>query len=92
MASGFIFLAQYGHLILGYACTTHKYQGSGCPVVVGVIDYSTPPMMLCQQQIYTLLTRAKKLCVLVAQTKALRRSIDTNFVSTKRTFLPEFLK
>ena len=80
------------HLILGYACTTHKYQGSGCPVVVGVIDYSTPPMMLCQQQIYTLLTRAKKLCVLVAQTKALRRSIDTNFVSTKRTFLPEFLK
>lgn len=80
------------HLILGYACTTHKYQGSGCPVIIGVIDYSTPPMMLCQQQIYTLLTRAKKLCVLVAQTKALRRSIDTNFVSTKRTFLPEFLK
>lgn len=80
------------HLILGYACTTHKYQGSGCPVIIGVIDYSTPPMMLCQQQIYTLLTRAKKLCVLVAQTKALRRSIETNFVSTKRTFLPEFLK
>lgn len=80
------------YLVLGYACTTHKYQGSGCSVIIGVIDYSTPPMMLCQQQIYTLLTRAKKLCVLVAQTKALRKAIDTNFVSTKRTFLPEFLE
>ena len=79
------------YLVLGYACTTHKYQGSGCPVVIGVIDNSTPPMMLCTQQVYTMLTRAKKLCVLVAQTGALRRAINSNYVSTKRTFLKEFL-
>ena len=79
------------YIVLGYACTTHKYQGSGCPVVIGVVDNSTPPMMLCTQQVYTMLTRAKKLCVLVAQTGALRRAINSNYVSTKRTFLKEFL-
>lgn len=79
------------YITLGYACTTHKYQGSGCPVVIGVVDNSTPPMMLCTQQVYTMLTRAKKLCVLVAQTSALRKAINSNYVSTKRTFLQEFL-
>lgn len=80
------------YLILGYACTIHKYQGSGCPVIIGVVDYSTPPAMLTCQLVYTLLTRAKKLCVLVAQTRALRKAINTDFVAVKRTFLPECLK
>lgn len=76
---------------LGYACTTHKFQGSDCPFIIGVIDYSTPPQMLTKQLVYTLITRAKIKCVLVAQTGALRKAISTNFVSSKRTFLPELL-
>lgn len=78
-------------LDLGYASTVHKLQGSDCPVVIGVLDYSTPPMMLTCQLVYTLLTRAKKYCVLVAQNGALARAIGNNFVSTKRTFLKELL-
>lgn len=66
-------------------------QGSGFKVVIGALDYSTPPGMLTHQLVYTLLTRAKKECVLVAQTGALKKAIATDFVSTKRTFLKEFL-
>lgn len=80
------------HLILGYASTVHKCQGSGFKAVVGAVDYSTPPNMLTCQLLYTLLTRAKFVCALVVQTGALRKAIGTNFVSTKRTFLKELLK
>lgn len=66
-------------------------QGSGFKAIIGVIDYSTPPSMLTCQLVYTLITRAKKLCVLVAQNGALRTAIANNFVSIKRTFLQEFL-
>lgn len=67
-------------------------QGSDFKVVIGVLDYSTPPSMLTCQLVYTMLTRAKKHCVLVAQNGALRKAIQTNYVSDKRTFLPEFLE
>ena len=80
------------YLMLGYASTCHKIQGDSADVVIGVIDYSTPPQMLTSQLVYTLITRAKKKCILVAQNKALRKAISTNFVSSKRTFLPEFLE
>ena len=80
------------YLMLGYASTIHKMQGSDYPVIIGVVDFTTPPSMLTHQLVYTLLTRAKKLCVLVAQNKALRKAINTDFVSTKRTFLPEMLE
>ena len=78
-------------LILGYASTVHKLQGSDIPVVIGALDYSTPPKMLTCQLVYRLLTRAKKRCIIVEQTGALRKAISTDFVSTKRTFLKEFL-
>lgn len=78
-------------LVLGYVSTLHKIQGSSADVIIGVIDYSTPPMMLTCQLVYTLLTRAKKRCILVAQTKALTTAISNNKVVEKRTFLPELL-
>ena len=80
------------YLTLGYASTTHKLQGSGYDVVICVLDYSTPPSMLTHQMVYTMLTRAKKKCIFVAQTGALRQAISTDFISSKRTFLPMFLK
>ena len=80
------------YIVLGYASTVHKMQGSSYPVIIGTIDYSTPPSMLTSQIVYTILTRAKKRMILIAQTGALRKAIATNFVSSKRTFLPEFLK
>lgn len=78
-------------LVLGYASTIHKQQGSDNPVVIGVVDYSTPPSMLTCQLLYTLATRAKKICVIIGQTGAIRKAISSNYVSNKRTFLKEFL-
>ena len=79
-------------LVLGYASTVHKLQGSDAPVVIGALDYSTPPKMLTCQLLYTLLTRAKKRCIVVAECNALTKAIGTDYVSTKRTFLKELLE
>lgn len=80
------------HTFVANNILSKNCQGSDYPVIIGVIDFTTPPSMLTHQLVYTLLTRAKKLCVLVAQSKALRKAINTDFVSTKRTFLPEMLE
>lgn len=95
LAGGIVMLEKKearNQLSLGYASTVHKLQGSDFPVVIGAIDYSTPPNMLTSQLVYTLITRAKKFCALVCQGDALRKAIATDFVSSKRTFLPEFLE
>lgn len=76
---------------LAYACTTHKLQGSSSPYVICGIDYSHY-MLLCRQMLYTMLTRAKKYCVLCAESKALRHAIRTDNVVSKQTFLTGFLK
>jgi exodeoxyribonuclease V alpha subunit len=76
---------------LGYASTIHKYQGSSVKCVIGVIDYTTPPNMLTKELVYTLVTRAEKYCVLIAQTGALRQAIRTSGVRDKLTFLPMLL-
>lgn len=80
------------HVQLGYACSIHKYQGSSAKVVIGGIDYSTPPFMRTKELVYTLVTRAEKYCVLVSQNSALREAINTSGVSDKNTFLVELLK
>ena len=75
---------------LGYAITTHKSQGSTIPYVVSCIDYSHF-VMLNRQQVYTMITRAKKKEIFIFETRALNRAIKTNNVVNKRTFLYFFL-
>jgi exodeoxyribonuclease V alpha subunit len=58
-------------LQLAYAISIHKSQGSEYPVVV-VPVLTTHFVMLTRNLIYTAITRARKLCVLVADTRALR--------------------
>jgi exodeoxyribonuclease V alpha subunit len=79
------------HIILGYASTVHKFQGSSAKVVIGVLDYSTPPNMRTKELAYTLPTRAEKECVFVVQNKAFDDAIQTSGVSNKNTFLLELL-
>ena len=78
-------------LILGYAATVHSSQGSDWPVVIGAIDTSIPPSMLNSALVYTMITRAKSLCVLVGQNRAISRAISVNAVNNKNTFLKEML-
>lgn len=81
------------HLIyvkLGYAITTHKKQGGSSPYIICGLDYSHY-MMLNKEQVYTMLTRAKKYCVLCAENKALRYAVSHSEVKNKQTFLKVFL-
>jgi len=75
---------------LGYAITTHKSQGSGIPYLIGCLDYSHFTM-LNREQLYTLVTRAKKKCTLIVETKAMNRAIRTSNIKHKRTFLYHML-
>ncbi len=61
-------------LVLAYACTVHKSQGSEYPAVV-VPMVTEHWVMLQRNLLYTALTRGKELVVLVAQQRALRRAV-----------------
>lgn len=80
------------YIMLGYASTVHKYQGSQSKCIIGVLDYSTPPMMLTKELVYTMLTRAEKECWLLECNSAFRKAINTSGVSSKATFLGDFLR
>lgn len=79
-----------GYIQLGYAITTHKSQGSGFKYVICGIDYSHYKL-LTKELVYTLITRAKKHCVVCAENKALRFAISRSNVTEKQTFLKELL-
>ena len=58
---------------LAYACTVHKVQGSEFPAAVIVLHH-THFMLLNRALLYTALTRAKKLVVLIGDPKAMARA------------------
>lgn len=78
------------NIALGYCITTHKSQGSGVKYVICGID-NTHYVMLTREMVYTMVTRAKKHCDLIFETKALIKAIKTTKISHKQTFLPYFL-
>ncbi len=69
-------------LVLSYAITIHKSQGSEYPIVVIPITLSHS-IMLQRNLIYTAVTRAKKILVLVGDKKALEYAVN-NLTTTKR--------
>jgi exodeoxyribonuclease V alpha subunit len=77
-------------LVLCYATTIHKSQGSEYPVVV--IPVSTQHyMMLKRNLIYTGITRGKQLVVLVGQKKALAMAVKGKQVDRRWSKLKERL-
>lgn len=83
-------ITELDELTLAYAITIHKSQGSEFPVVVMPITMKHY-VMLQRNLIYTGITRAKKICVLVGTTKALAYAIHNNTVSKRNTKLKERL-
>ena len=70
------------HLSLAYAISVHKSQGSEYPAVVVLLLTEHYPM-LQRNLLYTALTRAKKLAVLVGSRRAVRRAV-TNAAPMRR--------
>lgn len=83
-------VTELDELTLAYAITIHKSQGSEFPVVVMPITMKHF-VMLQRNLIYTGITRAKKICVLVGTTKALAYAIHNQTVSKRNTMLKERL-
>ncbi len=60
-------------ITLAYACTVHKVQGSEFPAAI-IVLHGAHFMLLNRALLYTALTRAKELVVLIGDPKAMRRA------------------
>ena len=82
--------SELDELTLAYATTIHKSQGSEYPIVVMPV-LMTHYVMLQRNLIYTGITRAKKICVLIGTKKALSFAIRNMTVLKRNTRLKERL-
>lgn len=78
----------YQGLELAYAITCHSSQGSQFKIVIVGFDYSSY-IMLSNEWLYTAITRAKKMCYVITQTRALNMAVINNKIEDRNTFLPE---
>ena len=83
-------VTELDELTLAYATTIHKAQGSEYPIVVMPV-LMTHFVMLQRNLIYTGITRAKKLCVLIGAAKALAYAVRNMSVLKRNTHLRERL-
>jgi len=73
---------QLDELIHAYAVTIHKSQGSEFPAIIIPITWA-PPMLLTRNLIYTAVTRAQNLLVLVGYKKYIKEMIDNNKIDRR---------
>ncbi len=78
-------------LVLAYATSVHKYQGSECRCVV-IPVHTTHYMMLHRNLLYTAVTRGKRLVVLVGTGKAIAIAVSNDDVKKRHTGLLKFLR
>ena len=83
-------VTELDELTLAYATTIHKAQGSEYPIVVMPV-LMTHFVMLQRNLIYTGITRAKKICVLIGAMKALAYAVHNMSVLKRNTSLRERL-
>jgi exodeoxyribonuclease V alpha subunit len=78
--------ADLDELVLAYAVSVHKAQGSEFPAII--MPLVTKHFMLLQRNLlYTAITRARRLCVLVGSTKALSVAVNTDHRERRNTQL-----
>ncbi len=83
-------LSDMNEVVLAYATTVHKSQGSEYPVVVAPISMQHF-MMLQRNLLYTCITRAKKIFISIGNKKAIGISIQNNKIVKRNTLLCEKL-
>lgn len=80
--------SNFDELQLAYAVTIHKSQGSEFKVIVIPISYG-PPMLMTRNLIYTGVTRAKNLVVLVGMRQALLSMIKNDTIAQRYSGLKD---
>ena len=83
--------SEYDELQLAYALSIHKSQGSEYKAVV-LVMHSSQYMMLQRNLLYTGITRARKLCLLVGDRRAIQRAVKNDKTTKRYTRLQERLK
>ncbi len=73
-------------LVLAYAVSVHKSQGSEFPVVVLPL-VTAHYMMLQRNLLYTAITRARRLCVLIGNRRAIGIAVNNNRVAQRYSAL-----
>lgn len=81
-------MADLGELVLAYATTIHKAQGSEYPAVV-IPLHTQHYLMLQRNLLYTGITRAKERVVIVGTKQALGLCIRNNQVMERNSYLAE---
>lgn len=82
---------QLDALELAYCLTVHKSQGSEFPVVILPV-VGGPPMLMARNLLYTALTRAKRLVVLVGREEVIDSMVRNNYVFKRYTTLLDRLR
>ena len=84
-------LSEMDEVVLAYAMTVHKSQGSEYPIVIAPLT-TQHFMMLQRNLLYTCVTRAKKVFVLIGSKRAIAMAIKNNRVTQRNTRLDQRLK
>lgn len=77
-------------LTLAYCISVHKSQGSEFPVVVLVLGRISP-MLLTRNLIYTAVTRAKKMVVIIGDEATLKYAINNTYTAKRYSLLRHLL-
>lgn len=83
-------ISELDEITLAYACTIHKSQGAEYPIII-IPMAKSHYIMLKQNLLYTGITRAKKICVLVGQKDAIFRAVKNNDSKKRYTLLKDRL-
>lgn len=78
--------SQLDEIELAYAITVHKSQGSEYKAVVMPL-YNGPDMLFNRNLLYTAVTRAKSLCVIIGLPETMYRMVDNNREVSRYTSL-----
>ena len=82
---------QLDELVLAYAMSIHRSQGSEFPVVI--LPLSTQHYVMLQRNLlYTAVTRAKALLIIVGSRRAIARALANDDVSDRFTSLKERIR
>lgn len=73
-----------------YAITVHKSQGSEYPIVI-IPMYACPPMLMTRNLLYTAVTRAEKMVILVGREEYVKKMVENNRQSMRYTGLAKRL-
>ena len=77
-------------LELAYAITVHKSQGNEFNAVI-IPLYNNPPQLLYRNLLYTAVTRAKKMLIIVGSPHTLYRMVENNKKTLRYSALKDFI-